>query len=232
MSPAQKASPVLSLLTAAALGLMLLPSPSARADDQEGRMSRGRDRADDARIEQGFRIAPVHLNMRGKNADLVGLGSYIVNAQAECNGCHSAGPPTQYSAGGNPYFNQRPVVNPATYLGGGRDFGAFPAEGPFPHIVSRNLTPGKSGLPAGDLKFAEFREIIRTGVDIDHVHPTCTGAPNGTCLPAPFDGSLLQIMPWPSYAAMTDHDLRAIYEYLSAIPCLEGGPGQPPNRCK
>ena len=31
---------------------------------------------------------------------------------------------------------------------------------------------------------------------------------------------------------MTDHDLRAIYEYLSAIPCLEGGPGEPANRCK
>jgi hypothetical protein len=24
-------------------------------------------------------------------------------------------------------------------------------------------------------------------------------------------------MPWPVYQAMTDHDLRAIYEYLSSI---------------
>jgi hypothetical protein len=39
-------------------------------------------------------------------------------------------------------------------------------------------------------------------------------------------------MPWPIYRNMTDHDLRAIYEYLSAIPCVEGGPGEPPNRCK
>jgi hypothetical protein len=30
---------------------------------------------------------------------------------------------------------------------------------------------------------------------------------------------------------MTDDDLMAIYTYLSAIPCLEGGPGEPPNRC-
>jgi hypothetical protein len=30
---------------------------------------------------------------------------------------------------------------------------------------------------------------------------------------------------------MTDDDLRAIYTYLSAIPCLEGGPGEPANRC-
>ena len=35
-------------------------------------------------------------------------------------------------------------------------------------------------------------------------------------------GSRLQIMPWPVYRNMTNHDLRAIYEYLSAVPCIEG----------
>jgi hypothetical protein len=34
-------------------------------------------------------------------------------------------------------------------------------------------------------------------------------------------------MPWPTYSKMSDRDLRAIYEYLSAIPCLEGDPGNP-----
>jgi hypothetical protein len=28
-------------------------------------------------------------------------------------------------------------------------------------------------------------------------------------------------MPWPFYAKMTDIDLRAIYEYLRAIPSAE-----------
>ena len=37
----------------------------------------------------GFRIAPVRLNLRGKNLALVGLGSYVVNAQGDCAGCHS-----------------------------------------------------------------------------------------------------------------------------------------------
>src|SRR5215831_16803646 len=32
-----------------------------------------------------------------------------------------------------------------------------------------------------------------------HLHPN---------LPPPFDGSLLQIMPWPTFQNMTDHDLR------------------------
>ena len=33
-------------------------------------------------------------------------------------------------------------------------------------------------------------------------------------------------MPWPAYQEMTDYDIRAIYEYLSAIPCV-AGPADP-----
>jgi hypothetical protein len=33
-------------------------------------------------------------------------------------------------------------------------------------------------------------------------------------------------MPWPGLSHLTDHDLRAIYEYLSAIPCV-AGPAKP-----
>lgn len=187
---------------------------------------------DPAKALKGFQIAPVPLNMQGRDPYLVGYGSYLVNAVADCNGCHSAGPPTQFVTGGNPYQGQKAITNPATYLGGGRDFGAFPvATGNFPHIVSRNLTPDGSGRPEGGNTFDEFRQIIRTGVDKDHAHPTCTGAPDGKCLPPPFNGDLLQIMPWPADSSMSDDDLRAIYEYLSTIPCIEGGPGEPPNRC-
>jgi hypothetical protein len=28
-------------------------------------------------------------------------------------------------------------------------------------------------------------------------------------------------MPWPTFQSMTDHDIQAIYEYLSSIPCIE-----------
>jgi hypothetical protein len=204
---------------------MLLNPRRGQADDGGG---------DDeqSKIRIGFAIAPVPLNLKGKNHALVGLGSYVVNAQADCNGCHSPDPSVEFAAGGNPYFGQHPtVVNGATYLAGGQDFGPFPGPGPFPHIISRNLTPDKTGRPEGGHTFEEFVQIIRSGVDMDNMHPTCKGAPDGTCLPAPFDGSLLQIMPWPVYHNMTDRDLRAIYEYLSSIPCVEGGPGEPPNRC-
>lgn len=186
---------------------------------------------DPVKVQQGMQIAPVKLNMQNLDPNLVGYGSYLVNAGGNCNGCHSDGTATQYAKGGNPYFGQNAVVNPATYLGGGRDFGAFPTTGNFPHIISRNLTPDYTGLPVGGDTFDQFLQIMRTGIDMDHVHPTCTGAPNGACIPAPFDGNLLQVMSWPTFKNMTDQDLTAIYTYLSAIPCLEGGPGEPANRC-
>ncbi len=63
------------------------------------------DERDESRIKRGFEFAPVHLNLRGKNRALVGLGSYIVNAVADCNGCHSAGPATEFVVpNDNPYF--------------------------------------------------------------------------------------------------------------------------------
>lgn len=178
----------------------------------------------EAKVRIGFQIAPVPLNLAGRDKELVGYGSYIVNAVGDCNGCHSAGPPTEFAPGGNPYFGLPKRINAATYLGGGRDFGPFPGPGPFPHIISRNLTPDKTGLPEEGRPYSEFVQIMRIGVDLDHLHPTCTGAPDGTCVPPPFDGSLLQIMRWPFFQDMTDHDLRAIYEHLSAVPCIAGRP--------
>lgn len=200
---------------------MLIGSPRGQAQ--------GDGNNDESKIQQGLAIAPVPLNLAGRNRALVGLGSYIVNAQADCNGCHTMDPSTEFTATGNPYllrspngpFKGKTQVNPKTYLGGGSDFGAFPGPGPFPHIFTRNLTPDKTGRPEGGHTFQEFLTIFRTGKDYDHLHPTCTGAPNGTCLPAPFNGELLQIMPWPTFQNMPEDDIRAIYEYLSAIPCID-----------
>jgi hypothetical protein len=190
---------------------------SVRADDDSSESKEKRE------IRIGLSIAPVPLNLKGKNKEMVGLGSYIVNAQADCNGCHSAGPATEYAHGGNPYFGQQPdTVNPDTYLAGGRNFGALITGSAI--IISRNLTPDKTGRPEGGRTFDEFLKIMRTGVDLDHQHPTCLGAPSADCIPPPFDGSLLQVMAWPIYKNMTDRDLRAIYEYLSAIPCNAGPP--------
>ncbi len=156
------------------------------------------------RIIRGFQIAPVRLNLRGKDLALVGLGSYNVNALGGCNDCHTAPP---YAPGGDPFLGEPKQVNAARYLAGGVPFGD-PSDANTP--VSRNLTPRAStGLPAG-LTWAQFRRTIRTGADLKGRPPFAPSA----------DHDLLQVMPWPVYQDMTDRDLRAIYEYLRAIPSL------------
>ena len=210
---------ILSTSITTALALLTGFGPASLASSKE-------PESDEALVRRGFEIAPVPLNLEGRNRELVGLGSYLVNAVASCNDCHSAGPQTAYAPGGNPYFKGNPpqVLNQATYLGGGRNFGSLlPGT---PEIVSRNLTPDRTGRPAGGLTFAQFAHILRTGEDADHAHPNCSAAVTTNCFPAfqPFNGDLLQIMPWPVYQDMGDRDLRAIYEYLSAVPCIEGPP--------
>lgn len=148
--------------------------------------------SDAARIAQGFRIAPVRLDLRGLNRRLVGLGSYIVNAQGGCNDCHTNPP---YAEGGNPFLGQPKRVNAARYLAGGTPFGE--------DLVSANITPDGRGRPAG-LTLRQFIRAIRTGHDPDE------------------RGRLLQVMPWPVYQDMIDRDLIAVYEYLSAIPSRPG----------
>jgi len=145
-------------------------------------------------VKTGYKINPVPLDTAGKNVILLGLGSYIVNAQSGCNDCHTS---PSYAPGGDPAMGQPEQINVAGYLAGGRQF--VP-----PGVVSRNLTP-ENGLPAGRT-YAEFAQIMRTGIDLDHAHPQL--------------GPLLQVMPWPVYQKMSDRDLLAIYTYLSAIPAI------------
>jgi hypothetical protein len=106
------------------------------------------------RIRQGLAIAPVTLDLRGKNKALVGLGSCIVNAQGGCNDCHTT---PSYAVGHDPSLGQPKQVNVATYLGGGAHFGPF---------VSRNITPDEHGRPAG-LTRDQFITAMRTGIDKD-----------------------------------------------------------------
>src|SRR5262249_39101549 len=170
--------------TVAALLVVL----SLRATASQGGAPPAND--DASKIQQGLAIAPMMLNLTGKNRALVGLGSYIVNATGDCNGCH-AGPAGEYADGGNPFLGQPKVVNTSAYLAGcAQLFG--------PVFVPRNLTPDKTGRPAGGASFEEFRDILRTGIDPDQAHPQF--------------GPLLQVMPWPTFQNMTDRDIRAIYE--------------------
>jgi hypothetical protein len=112
-----------------------------------------------SRIRKGFAIAPVPLNLEGKNRAMVGMGSYLVNSVGGCNDCHSC---PSYAPGHNPYGDAGDgQINGANYLAGGVAFGPF---------VSANLTPDASGNPAG-LTLAEFIRTIRTGHDQHDGHP-------------------------------------------------------------
>jgi len=134
------------------------------------------------------------MNMSGHDPILVGYGSYLVNSVAGCNDCHTNG---LYAEGGSPFMGQTPVYNTAAFLGGGQAFGPF---------ISRNLTPEDNGMPAG-LTFAQFQNAMQKGVDYDMAHPQL--------------GSMLQVMPWPSFSHMDTAQVRAIYEYLSTIPSVK-----------
>ena len=195
---------------------MVLTSPRAHADSNAQDFS-----------EIGIKIAPVKLTYKPQDRQLVGLGSFIVNAQADCNGCHTSDPSMEYKAGGNPYLNQHPaVVNPANYLAGGQDFGPVGGgvsngtPGPGPDIISRNLTPDKTGMAAGGMTFAHFLDVMRNGTDYDHAHLNCSSSVTNNCYAPPTDGALLQVMPWPTFGHMTDRQLLAIWTYLSSIPCI------------
>lgn len=187
------------LALAGVVVLLLSPSvlPAAWSRTNMTVMSHDDDDDDNAEIPEstirrGLAIAPVPLNFRHKNRALVGLGSYIVNAQGGCNDCHTN---PSYRPGGDPHLGQPELINTPCYLSGGQAFGPF---------VSRNLTPNAQGLPAG-LTFNAFLHILRTGEDDEP-----------PVVPPGHD--LLQVMPWPVYGKMSRRDISAIYEYLRAIP--------------
>ena len=136
---------ILALTAVGCAALLNLPEASGQGNQGN---------TDQARIARGYQIAPVPLRLKGRNRELVGLGSYIVNAQGGCNDCHTNPP---YATGGNPFLGQPEQINTDGYLAGGVTFGPF---------TSANITPDDEGRPAG-LTYQEFKRALRTGHDPD-----------------------------------------------------------------
>ena len=194
---------VYAALVGGSLLLNVMPG-KADSDDDDDRESR---------IQQGFALVqglPLHL--KGKNRALVGLGRLPGERRGRLQRLpyQPALPrwrrPDTWSAEEDQCRRH--------YLAGGVEF--IPAHPGFHAIVSRNLTPDKTGLPEGGASFQEFRSIMRTGVDPDHAHPEY--------------GTFLVVMPWPVYQGMIESRPSRRYEFLSAIPCIEGDPGLPNPR--
>jgi hypothetical protein len=96
--------------------------------------------------KHGLDISPVPVDLSGLTGDqieAVGQGSYLVNAIADCTGCHTS--------------------DPAKFLAGGVQFGGTGA--PFT-VTSRNITPdATTGLPHDVQTVAQFVNALRTGAD-------------------------------------------------------------------
>jgi hypothetical protein len=198
------------------------------------------------RIAAGYAATPVPVDLKGKNPWQVGIGSYIVNTTGVCNHCHSvnqyykAGYPQNFAAQkGNPYLLAPPTgpytggivngkstfaIDPSTFLAGGQSFGL---------VLSKNLTPAPNGnvqsptestpyYAEGGIDWITYWGVLHNGVDIDSVltqcNPGSATVPAG-CVAAPTNAYLLQVMPWPAIRLLTDSDLNAVWQYLSAIPC-------------
>src|SRR6185436_14756126 len=95
-------------------------STSNDREATQARLPKIENKDENKRIKIGLDIAPVPLDFRKKDKDLVGLGSYIVNAQAACGDCHTC--PT-YAPGHNPFSGGDCALNAAHYLAGGVPFG-------------------------------------------------------------------------------------------------------------
>lgn len=69
-----------TIIAALGASLLLFLSQTTLASSQ------GRDF--DPRVSAGFGLAPESLRVKGRDVELVGLGSYIVNGARGCHDCH------------------------------------------------------------------------------------------------------------------------------------------------
>jgi len=130
-------------------GMMLNTSPRAHADSSEA----------DSRIQIGFNIAPVKLNLKGLNRAKVGAGSYIVNGQGDCNGWHT-------SPDYGPEFSKDPT------------FGRQPGTG-----GCQLPQPTWAAVHSSLSRRREFTTILRTAIITMWAILSQTGAES--CIPGP-----------------------------------------------
>lgn len=158
----------------------------------------------DSRSEIGFAIADQQGIALDHDNPVLGLGSYLINANNSCNDCHTQ---PNYAPGGDPYSRQPKQVPLANFLAGGRLFAT-----PTGNFCSRNITPAPgTSRPAG-LSRRDFLYVIQTGCD-----------PQDANFRDPQTCGLLQVMPWPHYQDMKPQELNAMYSFLAALP--SGTPG-------
>ena len=161
-------------------------------------------------VMRGLAIRPLAAptDLSGIAADelaAIGRGSYLANAIAHCNECHTNPARNTSVAPTDPMFMR---VNTAHFLTGGGVFAVPPPLAPVIHqtrTMAADLTGETHGfLNEPDTSFDLFMGIISTGQEIDETPAIPLGWP----------------MPWDAFHNMTLSDLEAVWTYLKTIPAI------------
>ena len=208
-------------------GLKLPPAvpfdPATYTDGDVVRALRGAQVSFSAR--RGLSISPVALadpnpgkgpSPRAQDAwggASVGVGSYIANALAHCNDCHTH--PDRTAGGAK--------VNTAAFLAGGTVFATPPPLQPLLRTVratSANLEGASHGFfHEADDSWTRFHAIVTTGTLVDETPARRLAFPMNLVA--------------ANLANLLESDLRGVYDWAKAIPATAGAadlPHQPPAR--
>ncbi|MDC0707618.1 cytochrome C [Stigmatella sp. ncwal1] len=141
-----------------------------------------------------------------------GRGSYLVNAVAECNSCHT-NPDRNYQGGPNPNFGK---ITTAAYLTGGRVFDVPPGLNAMTGY-SRTLGANLLGATHSRLPdtYETFRDIMTSGKVAGPEPRRPLGFPMSSAAEA--------------YAKMLDSDLQDIYFYLKSQARRTGAADKQPQ---
>lgn len=183
-----------------------IPFPRVYNDGNAVRALRGATTSFSA--QRGLAISPLaqprHLGWDDRAA--YGTGSYIVNAFAHCNDCHTHPDRT-------PDFAR---INTGAFLTGGTVFAVPPPLQPVTHqlrVMSANLHGAEHGFfSEPDVSYELFHDIIHANAHVDESPPRPLGFPMSEVA--------------PNLARLTEEDLRAVYTYLSLAPRTQGAADQ------
>ncbi len=184
-----------------------VPFPGALYTDGDVvRRLRGTHRSFDSR--RGLSISPLAQprDLRGEELEGYGVGSYIANALAHCNDCHTHPDRTPDSA----------RVNTAAFLTGGTVFAVPPPLQPVlgeVRTMSANLKGAGHGFfSEPDDSYQRFHDIITTGTLVDET----------PARPLAFPMDLVA----GNLGKLLEGDLRDLYAYVKDTPSTTGASDQ------
>lgn len=213
-------NPVPNDLKGAAAAARPMPFPGSYNEGEVVRPLPSESASEKLNVERGLAIQPLAdppalASLSANDRSLYGRGSYLVNAGANCNGCHT-NPERNYAPG--PGFGN---VSTQQYMTGGGVWTVPPgldSQSKYARTMTANLIGATRGAFRG-MSFDDFRKLVSTGE-----------VPQGATT-----RKLAYPMPPTAEALtrLTDDDLQAVYTYFANLAPREGAADkdtQPPAR--